>query len=114
MSPGGEATGPVPIPASHRDLFDAGGPAVLTTLALDGTPRSWLAACRHVAGVALVDVPTDARAAIVTDPRVSLLVVDALDTSRFIQIRGELEILAAEPLTGRLRARRITLDAIHR
>ena len=41
-------------------------------------------------------------------PNVSLLVVDPEDTGRFIQVRGD-----AELGTERIRARRITLDAIH-
>jgi hypothetical protein len=71
-------------------------------------------ACGHLGGVARVDLSPHVTAAIAGDPRVSLLVVDPLDTGRFIQIRGDLEILPGEPLTGRIRARRITLDAIHR
>jgi hypothetical protein len=109
-----EATGRVGIPRSHADLFDARGPAVLTTLAPDRTPRSCLVACGRVAGVAHVDLSPHVTGATGDDPRVSLLVVDPLDTGRFIQIRGDLEILPGEPLTGRIRARRITLDAIHR
>jgi PPOX class probable F420-dependent enzyme len=89
------AAGPVEIPASHLDLLTRPIVAVLTTLNPDGQPQS-----------SLVWVDTDGQCArvnttlerlkgrnLLRDPRVSLLVVDPENTGRFIQIRGEADLV---------------------
>jgi PPOX class probable F420-dependent enzyme len=83
------------IPVSHVDLLTRPICGVLTTMGADGQPRS-----------SLVWVDTDGQCArinttlqrlkgrdLLADPRLSLLVVDPDDTSRFIQIRGDAELL---------------------
>jgi PPOX class probable F420-dependent enzyme len=138
---------PVVIPASHRDLLERPICGVLTTLGPDGHPESSLVWVDHDGSNALVNTTLERRKGrnLLRDPRLSLLVVDPDDTGRFIQIRGEAELIpdgAVEHLDSltrqytqhtcyhgnvcpatqrghetrvivRVRARRITLDAIH-
>ena len=111
----------VALPASHIDLLERPARGVLTTLGPDGQPHSSLVAVDHDGELARVDLASDTESArdLGADPRVSLLVVDPKDTTRFIQVRGDAE-LATEHAEGgqpratwRVHARRITLDAIH-
>jgi PPOX class probable F420-dependent enzyme len=144
---GAERQSGEPLPASHRDLFERAVCGVLTTLLPDGQPHSCLVWVDHDGTCARVNTTLERRSGrdLVADPRVSLLVVDPDDTSRFIQVRGEAELVtegALEHLDAltrrytrhpssygfvypaeqagieqrvivRIRARRITLDAIH-
>ncbi len=85
----------VPLPDSHLDLIGAPHHGVLTTLGPDGHPESSLVWLDHDAGDALVNTTLERRKGrnLLADPRVSLLVVDRADTSRFIQVRGEAELV---------------------
>ena len=87
--------GTVAIPDSHLDLLTQPICGVFTTLGADGQPRS-----------SLVWVDTDGECArvnttlqrqkgrdLLADPKVSLLVVDPDDTSRFLQVRGDAELV---------------------
>ena len=89
------APGTVAIPISHLDLLTRPICGVFTTLGADGHPRS-----------SLVWVDTDGECArvnttlqrqkgrdLLADPKVSLLVVDPDDTSRFLQVRGNAELV---------------------
>ena len=84
----------VQIPASHRDLFERAICGVLTTLGPDGHPQSSLVWVDQDSECARVNTTLECRTGrnIVSDRRVSLLVVDPEDTARFIQIRGEAEL----------------------
>jgi hypothetical protein len=114
----------VPIPASHHDLFRPGSVGVLTTLGPQGDPESTLVRIDLDGDRAAVAVEPLLRRRLAADTRVSLLVVDPLDTARFVQIRGVAECLPGDAGGGargadagdrcRIRARRITVDAIHR
>jgi len=138
----------VPIPASHRDLFSRPVCGVLTTLGRDGGPRSSLVWVDEAEGCARFNTTLERAKGrdVQRDPRVSLLVVDPDDTSRFIQIRGDVALDTSDAeaqldeltrrytrhphfygfvypeyqrgretrVVGRIRARRVTLDAIHR
>jgi hypothetical protein len=139
----------VPIPASHLDLLTRPVPGVFTSVGSDGCPRSslvWLDAEDECARInTTLELERQMGRDLQAIPRVSLLIVDPANTSRFIQIRGEVELLCdraiehVDALTrkytrhpcyyghvcpaeqearetrviGRIRARRITLDAIH-
>jgi PPOX class probable F420-dependent enzyme len=85
----------VPIPESHRDLLRRPVCGVLTTLARDGQPRSSLVWVDIDGDCALVNTTLERLKGrdMRRDPRVSLLVVDPEDTGRFIQIRGEVELV---------------------
>lgn len=96
------ASGTLPIPASHLDLLTRPICGVLTTIGRDGQPQSSLV---------WVDVDTDGGCArintslerqkgrnLLANPKVSLLVVDPDNTARFIQIRGDAELVIAGAL----------------
>jgi PPOX class probable F420-dependent enzyme len=80
----------VPVPESHRDLLIRPVHGVLTTLEPDGQPQSSLVWVDLDGDTAVVNTTRRRRKGrnLARDPRVSLLVVDPTDTSRFIQIRG--------------------------
>jgi PPOX class probable F420-dependent enzyme len=83
------------IPASHIDLLSRPICGVLTTMLPDGQPQSSLVWVDHDGECARVNTTLqrqkgrDMRA----DPKVSLLVVDPENTARFIQIRGDAELV---------------------
>ena len=142
-----DAPGTVPIPADHLDLLTRPICGVLTTMLPDGQPQSSLVWVDVDGGCARVNTTLERRKGrnLLATPKVSLLVVDPDDTARFIQIRGDAELVTAgavdhlDALTRtytchpryygfvypveqqsretrvicRIRARRITLDAIH-
>lgn len=94
-----------PIPASHRDLFEGSATGVLTTLLPGGHPHSCLVWVDHDGSCARVNTTLQRHSGrdLVRDPRLSLLVVDPLDTARFVQVRGSAELLsegAVEHLDG--------------
>ena len=138
----------VAIPASHRSLLERDVVGVLTTLMPDGRPHSTLVWVGFEGGLACVNTTLERQSGrnLRADPRVSLLVVDPDDTSRFLQVRGTAELVTdgaerhldrltrrytghpayygwVDPVeqrqretrvVGRIHARRVTLDAIHR
>lgn len=92
----------LPIPASHLDLLNRPICGVLTTIGRDGQPQSSLV---------WVDVDTDGGCArtntslqrqkgrnLLANPKVSLLVVDPDNTARYIQIRGDADLVTAGAL----------------
>ena len=136
-----------PIPDSHVDLLTRPVHGVLTTMGPDGQPQSSLVWVDVEHGAAVVNTTLERQKGrnILADPKVSLLVVDPDDTSRYIQIRGDAELASEGALDHldamtrkytrypafygyvypvarrdqetrvvcRIRARRITVDAIH-
>ena len=90
----------LPIPASHVDLLTRPICGVLTTMARDGQPQSSLVWVDHDGECALVNTTLERRKGrnLLADRKVSLLVVDPDDTSRFIQIRGDAELITAGAL----------------
>jgi PPOX class probable F420-dependent enzyme len=137
----------LPIPASHLDLLTRPICGVLTTMGPDGTPESSLVWVDVDGECALVNTTLERRKGrnLLANQKVSLLVVDPDNTGRFVQVRGDAELVtdgALEHLDAltraytrhpryygfvypveqqaretrvicRIRARRITLDAIH-
>jgi PPOX class probable F420-dependent enzyme len=86
----------VSIPASHVDLLTRPICAVFTTMGAAGQPRSSLVwVDLDGDGVACVNTTLERRKGgdLLADPKVSLLVVDPAETSRFIQIRGDAELV---------------------
>ena len=84
----------LPIPASHLDLLTRPIPAVLTTLMPDGQPQSSLMWCDCDGQCARINTTAERRKGrnMRADPRVTLLIVDPDDTSRYIEIRGRVEL----------------------
>jgi len=87
----------LPIPESHLDLLTRPVHGVLTTLMPDGQPQSSLIWCDYDDECARFNTSRQRQKGrnMAADPRVSLLIVDPEDTSRYIEIRGEVEISEA-------------------
>lgn len=83
------------IPASHLDLLTRPVHGVLTTMMPDGQPQSSLVWCDYDGECVRVNTSRERQKGknLLANPKVSLLVVDPDDTSRFLQIRGEVEIV---------------------
>lgn len=137
-----------PIPESHLDLLTRPIHGVLTTLMPDGQPQSSLVWCDYDGECACVNTSRERQKGqnLRADPRVTLLVVDPEDTARYLEIRGEAELVEDGALAhldavtraytrhpcyygyvfptakqqhetrviARIKARKITLDAIHK
>lgn len=90
-------TAPVtcPIPASHLDLLTRPVCGVLTTIGGDGQPQSSLVWVDHDGACVGVNTTLERQKGrnLLANPRVSLLVVDPDNASRFIQIRGDAELI---------------------
>lgn len=87
----------VSLPASHLDLLTRPICGVLTTMGAEGQPQSSLVWVDHDGSCARVNTTLERRKGrnLVSNPKVSLLVVDPTNTGRFIQIRGDAELVFA-------------------
>ncbi len=85
----------LPLPASHLDLLTRPICGVLTTMGVDGQPQSSLVWVDVHGECAAVNTTLERQKGrnLLLDPKVSLLVVDPDDTARFIQIRGDAELV---------------------
>jgi PPOX class probable F420-dependent enzyme len=85
----------VSIPASHLDLLARPVAGVLTTMGSDGQPQSSLVWVDFDGECARVNTTLERQKGLnlLTNSKVSLLVVDPDDTGRFIQIRGDAELV---------------------
>jgi PPOX class probable F420-dependent enzyme len=85
----------LPLPASHLDLLARPICGVLTTLDAHGRPESSLVWVDHDGECARVNTTLERRKGrnLLADPRVSLLVVDPENTGRFLQVRGDAELV---------------------
>ena len=85
----------VSIPASHLDLLTHPVHGVLTTLMPDGQPQSSLVWCDYDGECARVNTTAERQKGrnMLRNPRVTLLVVDPDDTGRYLEIRGEVELV---------------------
>lgn len=83
------------IPPSHLDLFTGSVCGVLTTMGLDGQPQSSLVWVDHDGECATVNTTLERGKGrnLRWNPKLTLLVVDPEDTTRFIEIRGEAELV---------------------
>ena len=87
--------GTVAIPDSHLDLLTRPICGVFTTMGADGQPRSSLVWVNSDCECARVNTTLQRQKGrdLLVDPKVSLLVVDPDDTSRFLQVRGDAELV---------------------
>ena len=85
----------ISIPASHMDLLTRPIHGVLTTMMPDGQPQSSLVWCDFDGECACVNTTRERQKGrnMAANPKVSLLIVDPQNTGRFMQIRGEVEIV---------------------
>jgi PPOX class probable F420-dependent enzyme len=83
------------IPDSHRDLLTRPICGVFTTIGADGQPQSSLVWVDADGDCARVNTTLERQKGrnLLANPRVSLLVVDPDNTARFIQIRGDAELV---------------------
>ncbi len=86
----------LPVPDSHLDLLTGRVPGVLTTMMPDGQPQSSLVWVDYDGECACVNTTLERQKGrnLRRNPKVSLLVVDPEDTARYIEIRGEAELVA--------------------
>lgn len=87
----------LPIPESHRDLLTRSIHGVFTTMMPDGQPQSSLVWCDEDGECARLNTTRERQKGrnMQANPKVSLLVVDPQDTSRYIEIRGDVELVEA-------------------
>ncbi len=90
------ASGAPTIAADHLDLLARPICAVFTTIGPDGQPQSSLVWVDFDGACVRVNTTLERQKGrnILANPRVSLLVVDPDDTGRFIQIRGDAELVS--------------------
>jgi PPOX class probable F420-dependent enzyme len=100
----------VPIPASHCDLLARPVHGVLTTLLPNGTPQSSIVWVDYNGQEVLLNTTLERQKGrnMQARPRVTLLVIDPDDTSRWIEVRGrvrEMTTQGAEAHADRLTQR---------
>jgi PPOX class probable F420-dependent enzyme len=85
----------IPIPASHLDLFTQPVHGVLTTIMPDGQPQSTLVWCDYDGECACVNTTRERQKGMnmAANPKVSLLIVDPENTGRYIEVRGDAELV---------------------
>lgn len=83
------------IPDSHLDLLTRPLLGVLSTIMPDGHPQSSLVWCGYDGEYAYVNTSRERQKGknMARNPRVTLLVVDPEDIGRYIEIRGEAELI---------------------
>jgi PPOX class probable F420-dependent enzyme len=90
----------LPIPATHLDLLTQPLHGVLTTMMPDGQPQSSLIWCDYDGECACFNTTLERQKGrnLSLNPRATLLIVDPADTARYIEIRGEVELVRAGAL----------------
>ena len=90
----------VVVPASHLDLLTRPIHGVLTTMGDDGSPQSCLVWVDCDGERALVNTTLQRQKGrnLLANPRVSLLVIDPENTGRFIQIRGDAQLITDDAI----------------
>lgn len=85
----------VTVPASHRDLLTGRACGVLTTLFANGQPHSVLVLVDFDGECATINTTLEHCCGrnLASNPKASLLVVDPVDTARYLQIRGDVELV---------------------
>jgi PPOX class probable F420-dependent enzyme len=80
----------VPIPDSHRDLLTEPIHGVLSTIMPDGQPQSSIVWTDYDGTYVLINTTLERQKGrnMCSNPKVALLVIDPKDTSRWIEIRG--------------------------
>jgi PPOX class probable F420-dependent enzyme len=88
----------LPLPATHLDLLTRPICGVFTTIGVDGQPQSSLVWVDHDGEYARINTTLERQKGrnLQANPKVSLLVVDPDDTNRFIQIRGDAELVTED------------------
>jgi PPOX class probable F420-dependent enzyme len=82
---------PIPIPSTHLDLFQAPVHGVLTTMMPDGTPQSSVVWVDYDGEDVLINTTLERQKGrnMRANPKVTVLVIDPGDSSRWIEVRGQ-------------------------
>ena len=85
----------LPIPESHLDLVTRPIHGVLTTLMPDGQPQSSLVWCDYDGECVCINTTQERQKGrnMLRNPKISLLLVDPENTGRYLELRGEVEIV---------------------
>jgi len=85
----------LPIPSSHLDLLTRPIHGVLTTMMPDGQPQSSLVWCNFDGECACLNTTLERQKGrnLSANPKATLLVVDPENSARYIEIRGEVELV---------------------
>jgi PPOX class probable F420-dependent enzyme len=85
----------VAVPESHLDLLTRDVCGVLTTMFPSGQPHSTIVWVDYDGSCALVNTTLERWVGrnLVANPKASLLVVDPANTGRYVQIRGDVELV---------------------
>ena len=83
----------VPIPNTHLDLFQRPVHGVLTTIMPDGAPQSSLIWVDYDGESLLINTTLERQKGrnMQTNPKVTILVIDPKDSSRWIELRGRVK-----------------------
>jgi len=83
------------LPASHHDLFDRPLLAALSTRMPDGAAQTQPVWCGRDDDVVVLSTALERRKGrnLLADPRATVLVVDPGDSSRWIEVRGDAELV---------------------
>jgi PPOX class probable F420-dependent enzyme len=94
----GKALTCVAIPTSHLDLLARPVFGVLSTMMSNGQPQSSLVWVDYDGTYVLINTTLERQKTrnILAEPRVTLLVVDPANTSRFIEVRGRVDKITIE------------------
>src|SRR5215467_250029 len=81
----------IPIPATHRDLLFGPIHGILSTMMQDGQPQSSLVWVDYDGTYVLINTTLERRKGrnMRANPKVTLLVIDPQDGSRWIEVRGK-------------------------
>lgn len=85
----------LPIPESHLDLVTRPVHGVLTTMMPNGQPQSSLVWCDYDGECVSINTTRERQKGrnMLRNPKISLLIVDPQNTARYIELRGEVEII---------------------
>jgi PPOX class probable F420-dependent enzyme len=88
----------ITVPQSHRDLLERPLHAVLTTIMPDGQPQSSLVWCDYDGEHVLISTTRERQKSknMMAKPKVTLLIVDPNNSSRYIEVRGEVIEMSEE------------------
>ncbi len=86
------------IPNTHCDLLQRPVHAVLTTMMADGTPQSSIVWADYDGAYVLINTTLERQKGrnMRANPKVALLVIDPKNTSRWIEIRGQVRELTTD------------------
>jgi PPOX class probable F420-dependent enzyme len=90
---------PATVPASHEDLLTGPYYAVFTTIAPSGQPENTVVWCSYDGSHVLVNTAGGRRKHknVLANPRVALTVIDPQDAFRWVDVRGVVEAIEADP-----------------